>query len=90
MIKISQEEILKLLEEKREPLTLSQICSNLNCRKVKISPQLKKLVHYNEISFTEINHEEARKYGSKRRMRLYYINNVTYVFIVLPVFIHFL
>lgn len=87
---MSQEEIIQLLEQKREPLTLSSICNCLNQDKAKINKQLRKLIHYKEVSYTEIDHTEARKFGSKRRMRLYYINNVTYVILLTPVFIHFL
>lgn len=87
---MSQQEIIDLLENTKEPLTLSQICLNLCQDKAKVSRPLKKLIHYKEISYTEIDHTEAKKYGSKRRMRLYYINNVTYIIMLTPIFIHFI
>lgn len=78
---MSQEQIIQLLEKERKPLTLNQICLNLNQDKSKICKQLKKLVHYHEVSYTEIDRNEARQFGGKikRRIKIYHMKEISYI-----------
>ncbi len=83
---MSQEEIIQVLSKSDKPLTLGQICQNLNQDKSKICKQLKKLVYYHEVSYTEIDRNEARQYGGKikRRIKIYHMNGVSYIIYSIP------
>jgi predicted Zn-ribbon and HTH transcriptional regulator len=84
---MSQSEILELLEKENKPLTLSQICTNLNQDKSKICKQLKTMIHYKEIRFTEIDRNEAQTISKncKRRIKIYHLEILPGM--IMPVFI---
>ena len=77
MIKISQEEVLRVLEKKKEPLSCSEICEVLEAEIVVINRALARLLKHNEIKAMEISRFEAKmRWGEKaplRRVRLYYV-----------------
>lgn len=77
MIKVSQEDIILLLEKVKKPLSRKEISDILNERPEKVSLKIKDLIKYGEIEFKEISRIEAKKlYGDKapfRRMRIYFV-----------------
>jgi len=72
-----QEDIIKLLERKHEPLAGKEIAILLNERPEKVFKSLKKLIEHGEILFKTLSMEEARKMKGKEKikrfLRLYYI-----------------
>lgn len=72
--KISQTEVIEILEKADKPLSRTEIAEQLMEDVVKISHCLKRMLKYDEIKCIEINRKQAMKlYGCKRRMRIYYI-----------------
>jgi predicted transcriptional regulator len=69
-----QSEILELLEQQEEPLSLGQMAELLGENPKKLSRAIKKMLKYNEIEYEEVNRIVAMKvYNCKRRMRIYYV-----------------
>lgn len=68
-----QEEIIKVLEESKEPLSFSEIQSRLNgANRSKILRALASMTQYNEIRVIEIDRILAIKfYKCKKKMKLY-------------------
>lgn len=73
-----QSEIIALLEKQKEPLGRTEIAIILKSTPVKVSVAIRQLLKYKEVKCLEIDHYEAMKrFGCKRRVRLYYIDNST-------------
>ena len=71
---MGQEEIIELLEEKREPLTGKEIAELLEEPINKIFKILGVLVERKEIKSIELDRRLSMKfYKCKRRMKLYYM-----------------
>jgi len=73
-IKISQEEVIDILEKEKKPLAISEIAEKLNhLNKKRIHVIIKCLLEHEEIKCIEIPVDLSMKmYKVKRRMRLYY------------------
>ena len=80
-VKISQEEVLQVLEKHDKPLSCSEIsqelCAKTPTDRFRINKAIKKLVEHREIRMLEIDRFEAKKrwgeHAPYRRVRLYYI-----------------
>ena len=76
-MKMSQSDILDVLEKANKPLSRAEISSILNERPEKVSMTLNKLIEHNEIKFKEINRIQVKfLYGSNapsRRLRVYFV-----------------
>lgn len=76
-MKISQQEVIELLEKEEKPLSRGQIAEKLDQDPIKVSHRINKLLKHNEISCVELDRNEVRKLLPKmrvfRRMRFYYI-----------------
>jgi hypothetical protein len=77
---MSQSEVIKILRNSKEPLSIGQILIKMNCsisdnnaERRRISHALHCLLKYREVKAIEIDRHEARKYNCKRRINLYYI-----------------
>jgi predicted transcriptional regulator len=71
---MGQADVLKLLEKVKEPLSGSEIASKLGERSKEVFRHLRIMIKYGEVSFVEIDRNEAlKKYSCKRRMKLYFI-----------------
>jgi predicted Zn-ribbon and HTH transcriptional regulator len=69
-----QEKIMELLEKRREPMSRSEIAKVLNEKDTKVSDRLCKMVKHKELFTIEVCKEEAAaKYGSPRRLKLFYV-----------------
>ena len=79
MFNLGQEEILRLLEKKKNPVSCCEIAEELNVNRISVNNTLSKMIEHNEVKFIEISRIEAKeKYGDKaplRRMRLYFVNS---------------
>lgn len=72
---MGQADIIKVLERSSKPLSRTEIAKKLGQDVNTISFLLNKMLKYGEVLFEEIDRREAlKKYGSKRRMKLYKIN----------------
>ncbi|MFA6074037.1 MAG: hypothetical protein WC758_08020 [Candidatus Woesearchaeota archaeon] len=76
---MGQGDILELLEKEssiENPLSIREIANKINEKNVnKIFRDIKKLLHYKEIDYLEIDKETANiKYKSKRRLRVYFVH----------------
>lgn len=68
-----QEEIIKVLEKSKVPLSADEIALEIKTSQVHICRGLQKMLKYNEIKCIELNKDLAYKfYKCKRKMRLYY------------------
>lgn len=77
---MSQAEIIKVLEKSRLPMSGREISQCLKQDYNKITKQLRKLLEYKEVKCIEINRHEALKhFGSKRKLRLYYLNQSDFI-----------
>lgn len=71
---MSQEEVISVIVKIKKPLSRTEIAKILNQDVIRVSHALQKLLKAKEIKSTEIDREKAMiRYGSKRRMRLYYL-----------------
>lgn len=73
---MSQQQILDLLQKKKEPLSRSQIAEQLNQDPIKVSHLLCKLIDTNEISFKEFDRHKASEMNNVtvyRRTRFYFV-----------------
>jgi hypothetical protein len=62
------------LEKAKEPLSRSEIAKSIGCEPKTVSMRLKVLIKFHEVNSIEIPREEAmRRFRSKRRMNLYYL-----------------
>lgn len=74
---MGQAEIIDLLETSQMPLAARQIAEALGDRINEILTYLKKLLKHKEVKCIEINRHQALKhFGSKRKLRLFYISNL--------------
>jgi Mn-dependent DtxR family transcriptional regulator len=71
-----QQKIIEVLQKSKEPLGRSEIAKKLKVRPETVTDRLTKLVKNNEVECYEIDRTQAMiRFGAKRRMRLYWINN---------------
>ena len=74
---MAQSEIIELLENMSEPLSVGEIALSLNENPKKISRDLNKLLQYKEIDAIEVPKESAlKKYKCKHRMRIYFVKGM--------------
>ncbi len=71
---MGQSDILELLEELAQPMRATDIAERMQDNLQKIFHHLKKLLDSGEISFFELNKDDAHKYfRCNRKTRLYYL-----------------
>lgn len=69
-----QQEIITLLEKMKKPLTAKEIADLLEASITNIRNDLRKMLHYGEVEFCEIDKDIALKFfNSKRRLRVFYL-----------------
>lgn len=74
MSKMSQADVIEVLEKIKKPLSRKEIAKELEYNEIRISHVLARLIKSRSIKIIEISREVALKqYNCKRRMRLYYI-----------------
>lgn len=78
---MSQDKILKILKEKKEPLTSKELAEYINIRQQNILSNLRRLIKAKEIKFRKPTKKELYNKGYKdkkninNRMRVFYLNN---------------
>ena len=71
---MSQEEVIRILEKVKKPLSRTEIAKILNKDLINISHSIARLIKGHQIKIIEIDREQAMiEFHCKRRMRLYYI-----------------
>jgi len=74
---MGQGEVLDFLKTQKEPLTGGEIAHKMKQRRDKISRILTKLVKKNDVSYIEIDREQAkRRCNACHRIILYYVQNL--------------
>ena len=75
---MSQQDVLKVLEKEKKPLSRSEIAEKLNQSVILVSSNIRELLKNRDIKAIEIDRHQAKEHfqgtkSIKRRMRLYYI-----------------
>lgn len=71
---MAQQEVIKCLKKEKKAMSRTEIANNLKKSPIIVSKALNCLFENGEVKAIEINSEQAiRLYGSKRKMRLYYV-----------------
>jgi len=74
---MGQEEVYQTLKQIGKPLSAKEIAEAINCSMKIVFDSLNRLLKYGEVSIIEIPRGKAmRLYHSKRRMRLYYVEEI--------------
>jgi DNA-binding transcriptional regulator GbsR (MarR family) len=76
---MGQQEVYAILEKANKPMSLQEIAQALGYNIIArqaykpVSLAIKVMLKYNEIKAIEIDRTQAKKYGCKRRIRLYFV-----------------